>query len=497
MNSACNCCSNDAGPYKFELWVGTRRKQVRAKFCPIGSSSYTALRFYRGEAAPELVPSDPANPAEGELYTDLSVSYSFNNTETLEPEEGICFDLVSGSDTVDRSINLNEAVNEDLKIKVTDLLRDSPQDQLCSTECGSSANPILSGSGSWSSTSERSYSTSYAGGCGANLGDYCGPCPEIDGDPQYECFGDGTQDITVDESTTEESNFSVNGCADNSGPFGSAAWPSTSGTFTTTINNEANCCFAFTCGGFGNFSPDPNPYESTVTDDYDIIDLPPIDEHLTATAINPIDIADVIAAAEEHFASVEYFSSLEDGSAEWSSGLDVSAAHTRYSSPFSESGFDNSAEVSLEGTEYQLALSAPPITCYVKLWLAEEFLPQDYDNDNRDPITGELIREQLRTFTVEHRFPKGDLANTCYKPPDQVGGFGPEGFDPQFLSIITEDSLVLDPPAQAGTVRVRLVKYSLIEGYEPNDPQPDPTESFYTQGCKPNGFPDPTTPCTP
>ena len=486
-NSACNCCQAPNIPLEF--FVGTKQKHVKAKFCPIAFNSYTALRFFRSAATPELAPSDPSNPPEGELYTDLAISYSFSNTETLDPEAATCFDLVSGSDTVERSVNLEETVDEDLKIKVTDLLRDSPQDQQCPAGCGSSQRPKLQGSGSSSSTTERSYSTSNAGGCGANRGDYCGPCP----DDEFECFGDGSQDITVDQTSSETTTFSVNGCADNSGQ-----WPSTSGTYTTTTTEEANCCFAFVCLGVVQTSPDPNPLENTTSEPYNFVDLPPIDEHLTATAINPLDISDVTAAAYAHLSTVEYFSNNEDGTHEWisfdsQSGI-VESTHERYSAPFSEMGFSNSAEVTLKSVQYKLALRLPPATCYIKLWLAEEFLPQDYDNNNRDPITDELIWDQSRVFEIERSFPKREyLPNTCLPSPEETADTN--ALNPDLLLLITDDDLVLEPPEERGTTRLRILKYSLVQGYTPNDPAPDPTSSFYTQGCKPNGFPDPATPC--
>jgi hypothetical protein len=495
LNSACNCCATD--PNSLTIYFGYKVKNVRAKFCP---TAFQTLWPYLSKAAGTLTPSNPPNPAEGSLFSGLTVSY-FDSGETNGGfGEGICFDTVSSKDTSELRANLTEKVKEDLKIKTNDLNRDSPSDQQCSGQCEGPSNPKLVGSGGRDYYSERNYTSLAQGGCGADYGyptNHCGICDPIVEESFY-CYGDGTQPITVKDTTTETFSWSVNGCrAYTPSEPSYNDYPSTEGTATTTSTSEANCCFSFVCLAQVNSSPSPNPFSETTTKEYNIVDLPFDLDKTTTAPIEPIDISDVTAAAFSKLESIEYFT--PEGEEYFWTFL-PEAIHSRTSSPFSESGFNNSAEVGLSQLQYIIRIGRPTVTCHIKLWFEERFLPSPLPEDwPRDPVTGYPTPETLSSFEIEYDFATGgEVSKTCYKS-EEIDFIGPDGsFVPENSTLLTPTPRILTPSNTTGTKFISLIKWSLIKGYTPNTPYVDltnPENPRYTQGCKPDGFPDPSTPC--
>lgn len=487
LNSACNCCSFP--PYPFVLAFGYKDKIVKSKFCP---TAFQILWPYLNKAAGTLTPSDPPNPAEGSLFSSLSVSYFESGESEEEPNDNICFDLVSGRDTFELSANLTEKVNEDLKIKTNDLNRDIPSDQQCSSQCGGPSNPLLEGGGGRNYYSERNYTSLVQGGCGADYVNYCGECPD-----STFCYGDGSEPITVENTTTQIYSWSVNGCRAYVN-FPSIDYPSTHGTVTTTSTSEANCCFSFVCLAVVNRSPSPNPFSQTTTQTYNIVDLPFNLEKTTTTPVEPIDISDVIEAAFSKLNSVEYFAPEGEEYFWETTYQQLQVSHERSSSPFSESGFLNYAEVTLSQKEYIIRIGAPPPTCYIKLWFVEEFLPSPLPENWEIGLNGQPIPQRLSSFEIEHNFQSGGVVpKKCFKDKN-INFTGEDGFSfvPENSTLLTPQPRTLNVPNETGTKTVRLLKYSLIKNYIPKDPylvlDPLSGQYFYTQDCKPNGYPDPT-----
>lgn len=457
------------------------------------------LGAFLDKAAGTLTPLN-SNPAEGELFSSLTIAYSENGSSEEEPLESLCFDLVSGSDTFEEIANVTEKVDNDLtiKIKSNDLHRDSLADQLCSSECGGPNNPTLEGAGNSEYYSIRNYTSLQQGGCGADYLDYCGDCPN-----QTYCYGDGTEPIEVEHTTTETYEWSVDGCREFVEPSSAADYPSAEGTLTTTTTIAANCCFSFVCNGEVNSSPSPNPYSNTVTSTpYNVIDVTnDYLENTTTTPIEPIDISDVTDAAFEKLGEVEYFAPEGGyfwvyGSPNYASqlyGLQVS--HTRYSKPFSEYGFANLAEVTLSEKQYIIRIGEPPPTCYIKLWFVEEFLPNPIPENWEIGLDGHPIPQRLASFEIEHDFGSGGvIPKSCYKDTD----INFEGEDQSFVpenSTLLEGVRTLNTPEERGTTAVKLLKYSLLKNYVPNDPYLHEDvhlqSVYYTQDCKPNGYPYP------
>jgi hypothetical protein len=486
LNSACNCCSFP--PYPLALVFGYKEKLVKSKFCP---TSFQTLGPYLSKAAGTLTPSDPQNPAEGSLFSSLTVSYFDIGEDGQEPSDGICFDTVSGQDTFELSANLTEKVNEDLKIKNNDLNRDSPSDQQCSSQCGGPSNPLLEGGGEREYYSERNYTSLVQGGCGADYLNYCGECPE-----EIYCYGDGSEPITATNTTTEAFSWSVNGCRAYSQPA-FADYPSAQGTAIRTDTSEANCCFRFVCLAVVNSSPSPNPFSQTTTRPYNIVDLPFDLEKTTTTPIEPIDINDVTEAAFSKLDSVEYFAPEGEEYFWETTYQQLQVSHGRSSSPFSESGFSNYAEVTLSQKEYIIRIGAPPPTCYIKLWFVEEFLPSPLPENWEIGLDGQPIPQKLSSFEIERDFQNGGvIPKKCFKDKN-INFTGEDGvsFVPENSILVTPSPLTLTAPNEAGTKTVRLLKYSLLKKYTPKDPYLvlDPLSGgyFYTQDCKPNGYPAP------
>lgn len=488
MNSACNCCQQP--PNEGGFYIGTRTKSVRAKFC---GNSAGVLYQYNSLAEPEFIPSSPANPLSGELYTDLTVNYSLRIDEETPASEGLCFDITGGSSYTDKEITLTRTIAPEKKIKTADLYRDSPIEQSCPSDCGSSSNPVLTGNSVVEYYTEVTFTSLIQGGCGADYLNSCGDCPD-----EIYCYGDGSNPIVLSNTRTETFTTSVNGCA-LSGSYSYNDYPSASGTAVTTQTSESNCCFAFVCAAQVSGHPE-GPQETTDTDPYNIVVFPPLDENTTAQALVPIDISDVIDAAKQKLSDTDYFVSnalpIGDTTFDWSYGAydpQASAGFSIYSSPFSESGFANNAEVDLTETEYVIATGQPTGTCYIKLWLEEHFLPQTLPEDwPIDEATLLPIPIKTRAFQIEHNFAKTE-GNSCYLPPNKINGYSPDlSFNPDNLVKIMEPK-ILAPPEEAGSKYVKILKYSYIKGYEPNTPYIE--NGSYTQGCKPNGFPAPTIPC--
>ena len=484
LNSACDCCS--VPPYPLELFFGNKRKIVRSKFCP---TEFQVLWPYVNKANGTLTPSDPPNPANGSLFSSLSISYSDMGKSEQEPDDNICFDLVSGEDTFEFSANLIEKVSKD-KIKTNDLYRDSPLDQQCSGQCGGPSNPLLEGGGEREYYSERKYESLVQGGCGADYLNYCGGCTE-----SIYCFGNGSNPITVEYTTTETFLWSVNGCREYKQPS-YADYPSAQGTATTTSTIESNCCFRFVCLAQVNSSPSPNPFSQTTTQPYNIVDLPFDLEKTTTTPIEPIDISDVIDAAFSKLGSVKYFAPEGDEYFWDDLSMPLQVSHSRSSSPFSESGFSNYAEVTLSQKEYIIRIGAPPPTCYIKLWFIEEFLPSPLPENWEIGLDGQPIPEIVSNFEIEHNFQNGGvIPKNCFKDKD-INFTDGYFFVPENSILLTPSPLTLAVPDKLGTKTLKLLKYSLLKDYTPNDPHIvlDPLSGifFYTQDCKPNGYPDPT-----
>jgi hypothetical protein len=494
LNSACNCCS--VPPYPLALAFGYKEKLVKSKFCP---TSFQTLWPYLSKAAGTLTPSDPPNPAEGSLFSSLSVSYFDSGESEHGPGDGICWDTVSGQDTFELSANLTEKVNEDLKIKNNDLNRDSPSDQQCSSQCGGPSNPLLEGGGGRDYYSIRNYTSLVQGGCGADYGyptNHCGVCDPIEEESFY-CYGDGSEPITSEDTTTETFSWSVNGCKAYSQPS-YADYPSAQGTATTTSTSEANCCFSFVCQAQVNSSPSPNPFSQTTTQPYNIVDLPFDLEKTTTTPVEPIDISDVIDAAFSKLDSIEYFAPEGEEYFWETSYQQLQVSYGRFSSPFSESGFSNYAEVTLSQKEYIIRIGAPPPTCYIKLWFVEEFLPSPLPENWEIGLDGQPIPQRLSSFEIEHDFQTGGvIPKKCYKDTN-INFTGEDGFSfvPENSTLLTPEPRTLTPPDEVGTKTVRLLKYSLLKDYTPKDPylvlDPLSGQYFYTQDCKPNGYPNPT-----
>ena len=468
------------------IYFGYRVKNVRAKFC---ATAFQTLGQYLSKAAGTLTPSNPPNPAEGSLFSSLTISY-FDSGETNGGSgEGICFDTVSSKDTSELRANLTEKVKEDLKIKTNDLNRDGPSDQQCSGQCEGPSNPKLEGSGGRDYYSERNYTTLASGGCGADYFNSCGGCPD-----DIYCYGDGSEPITVKNTTTEAFSWSVNGCRAYSQPA-FADYPSAQGTAIRTDTSEANCCFSFICLAQVNSSPSPNPFSETTTQSYNIVDLPFDLDKTTTTPIEPIDISDVTAAAFSKLDSVEYFA--PEGEEYFWTDQFVQAGYSRFSRPFSEAGFANSAEVDLSESQYVVRIGQPTATCYIKLWFIEEFLPSPLpENWPIDPVWGTPMPQKFSSFEIEHDFQEGSvIPNRCFENKNINFADG-DSFAPENSTLLTSEPRTLTPPNELGTKTVRLLKYSLLKNYTPKDPYPafDPLSGgyFYTQDCKPNGYPDPT-----
>jgi hypothetical protein len=503
MNSACNCCQQPPDGNGF--YIGIRVKSVRAKFCAAFLPSVlggNVLSAYESLATPDLVPSNPSNPLSGELYTDITVNYSKRIDEEIPASEGICFDVAGGSSYTDKEITLTRTVDPNKKIKTADLYRDSPIEQSCPSDCGSSSNPVLTGNSFVEYYTERTLTSLVQGGCGADYLNSCGNCPD-----DIYCYGGGSNPIVLTQTSKETFTTSVNGCA-LSGSFSYTDYPSANGEAITTQTSESNCCFAFVCNSevFGHPS---GQQETTDTDPYNIVIFPPLDENTTAQALAPIDISDVIDAAKQKLNDTDYFvpnaSPIGDTTFDWSYGAydpqsqagnpytPLSAGFSIYSSPFSESGFGNNATVDLSEIEYVIATGQPTGTCYIKLWFEEHFLPYPLPEDwPIDEVTLLPIPIKKSEFQIEHDFAKTE-ENLCYLPPDQINGYSPDLlFNPDNLVKIMEPK-ILTPPEEAGSKYVKILKYSYVKGYEPNDPYIE--NGSYTQGCKPNGFPAPQISC--
>jgi len=502
LNSACNCCA-----YPFQqnsIGVGYKEKLIKSRFCGV-ENAY--LGPYHGIAHGTLTPSIPQNPESGELYSSLNVVYYDSGDDTVEPSEGICFDTVSGSSDFEIEADLIERVEEDYKILSNDLLRDNQSLQTCSSVCGGPKKPKLIGGGGRTYNSTNTYSSLVQGGCGADYFNYCGDCPD-----DIYCDGDGSNPIIVTNTDNEVYVWSVNGCRE---PIN---YPSAQGTYTRTQTSEANCCFRFVCLAQVNSSPTPNPYSNTTVQPYNIVDLPYNLNKTTATPIEPIDISDVTDAAFSKLAATAYFApegedniwsvnvlaaggSLQDNSDSVPILL-LTSSHTRYSSPFSESGFSNSAEVTLSEKEYTLAIGAPTASCYIKLWFIEEFLPQEIPEDWPTDPNGQPMPERLTSFEIEKDFSDdSEISGRCYKGPDEINFNDPINFsiNPTNSTIITDSPRVLTAPTSSGTKYLKLLKFSYLKNYTPNDPyfvlDESSGEYFSTQGCKPNRTPNPTIQC--
>jgi len=462
INHACNCC--DSVSAELDLYYGYKDKYVKADFC---KTSFQFLSSYQNKATGTLIPSVPPNPEEGSLFSNLSVSYSDAGSEEYPLTEGACFD-VSGSDTFNIRADLIEKVDTELRIQIRDLNRGGSEDQLCSSACGGSGNPILFGNGGRDYYSERTY---LAGNC-----------------------DDSEVRIQVDDTATETFAWSVDGCrAFERFQPAFDDYPSALGTATVTTTSEANCDFNFVCGAVRYTSPDPNPYENTTVNEYNIVDLPFNLEKTTATAVDPIDISDVIDAAYEKLESIEYFA--PEGETHFWNLSSPQTEYSRSSSPFSESGFNNYAELTLSQKEYIIRIGKPSPTCYIKLWFEEQFLPSPIPEDwPLNPVTGQPIPETLSSFEIEHNFSAGgEIPKKCYKS-EGIDFMGEDGsFVPENSTLITPEPRTLTPPTTNGTKFISLIKWSALKGYTPNTPYL--VDSNYTQGCKPDGFPNPEMPC--
>lgn len=563
LTSPCDCCQQPST--QGIIFLGVRKKAARAVFCGVSDVS-TFLSGYRHLAVPEPIASVPPNPAEGELYTDVVVTYNRASSETIDPSEGQCFNTVTGEIEDEEQFTLKEFVDPEFpefKILTIDTMSEPWPDLVpCLSGCGSSSNPKLEGAGTSRDFNSMTYSSLVQGGCGADYGNYCGDCPD-----DFYCYGNGNP-IIATNSTESTYEWEVDGCRD-----------SATGTVTTIESSEANCCFAFVCNGIVSQSPDPNPSVNETVTEYNQIDLPdPItletDDNApcvvngqlffvvdqvngrntykdssqenyieynesdgrwrygessgsyqqserttalypwlatwpsegltvqrggataTAEAVDPIDIKDVIKAAEEKLMIVPY-KTLYGGDYDFTesltafrdsqglfAGVDTGASYSRRTSPFSESGFGNFAQVDMSEVEYVIAVERPPATCYIKMWLVEEFLPSPLPEGwPTNPTTGVPEKQVIGSFEVEHHFPNtGD--GLCHKQPDATF-FGT-------LSIISEPR-IQNAPSETGKKSIRLIKYSLLEGYTPNDPYIE--NGYANQDCKPNQFPNPAIPC--
>jgi hypothetical protein len=493
INSACDCCDF---PYaNIVIGFGFKIKTARAKFCKTNFNFFG--QSYLSMAAGTLTPSNPPNPTSGELYSSIKVNYYDDYDITGGFVDGICFDTTSSRSTYEEDSELIEIV-ENNKIKTNDLINDSVLEQACSSDCGSPQKPKLIGYNSIHYYSESELTTLVGGGCGADYFSYCGGC---DNEDDFFCYGDGEEPIVLNNTNDEKYESSVNGCKQITGQY------QVNGTYTKTQTVQPNCCFAFVCLAVVNRSPNPSsdPFLQTTVENYDVLSLPFNIENTTAEAIEPIDISDVIDAGFAKLNEIDYNTESEpiyDGYSWQITGVSsylgnglvlASVSHELDSSPFSESGFSNDAQITLSELEYSLRIGAPTASCYIKFWFVEEFLPQTIPIDWPKNFTGNPIPTIVNSFTIEHEFANGgEIENKCYKKNINFTEENTYSTKIENSTLITESPLTLTTPTEAGTKNLKLLKFSFLKNYTPNDPDP----IYYTQGCKPNGFPDPTVECT-
>lgn len=452
-NNACNCCNIPTPPFFF---FGYKDKIIKSKFCPTNFKFLTAP--YQQKAAGTLTPSDPPNPESGPLFSGLSVSYSDSSSSVYENPNPvftggsffapICSILIESSSSNNISASYVETATEN-KIKSNDLYRDEPSEQLCSNICGSPNNPILQGSSNSNYFSSSKF--------------------KLNNPPQFS-------NVTVTDSETF--NSSVNGCRENN------SYPSAQGTYNRTQTRGSDGSYNFICGGVRYTTPSPNPTITTTSAEYNVVNLPFNLDKTTTTAIDDLDIKNVIDEASNKLNDVEYYA--PEGEDYFWNSESIQTKYSIFSSPFSESGFANFAEVTLSEKEYILRISAPTVSCYVKVWIVEEFLPQEPPEDWPKNLDGSPKPERISTLEIEHNFQEGDVIDgTCYQD-ENINFTGQDGlsFVPENSILLTESPIKMEAPEKKGTKTLKILKYSFLENYIPDDPDSVPY-------CNPNGFPNP------
>jgi hypothetical protein len=102
----------------------------------------------------------------------------------------------------------------------------------------------------------------------------------------------------------------------------------------------------------------------------------------------------------------------------------------------------------------------PTGSCYLKVWLQKRFSPEGGSSDTITPLTAYEWTGTGNPCFAEALLPPDDLANLIASSP-------------------TEESV----PATDGTTTIEIVKYSCVEGYEPDITDPE--------NPQPDGFPAP------
>ncbi|MBE2181506.1 MAG: hypothetical protein IAE97_13655 [Chthoniobacterales bacterium] len=102
----------------------------------------------------------------------------------------------------------------------------------------------------------------------------------------------------------------------------------------------------------------------------------------------------------------------------------------------------------------------PPVTGYIKIWVKKTFLPWE----------GEGVSSSVFSVEWEGSIPDPNLS-----------------FNHDANNIVLEDdSFIVEAPETEGVYHLELFKYSLIEDYEPADPDPETGIQPYNM---PNGYP--------
>lgn len=126
------------------------------------------------------------------------------------------------------------------------------------------------------------------------------------------------------------------------------------------------------------------------------------------------------------------------------------------------------ASATLQRTKWSVVHTPTP-TCYLKVWLETVFQNPDGDIVSRTPIAPYEWRGE---------------GNPCF-----------EGDDLNAIEILSEPQELLEPD-ENGYLYVNVVKFSIVEGYVPDDPTVDFGGIPLLRQCpdpKPNGFPDPAS----
>jgi hypothetical protein len=137
-------------------------------------------------------------------------------------------------------------------------------------------------------------------------------------------------------------------------------------------------------------------------------------------------------------------------------------------------GNSNIAE---KAADYQVKIKwrfrhTPTGTCYFKAWVRKTFTPAPTDPP-ADPLPEPTVTEESYEWI--------GAGNPCIADPTKA-------FDHE-ENLIVGDEIEVLPPEEPGQIFVELIKFSCVEGYEPDITDED--------NPQPNGFPDPTWEAAP